>query len=351
MDSLAPPADEDKRVAKTRKVKEEPKVQEDGEEQQEDSKPKGSSKRKAFKAVKKEPEPASEEEEDDEKKSKKRVKSEPVAEDDKKKAKKQKKSKKEAAPAEEEEEEEEEQPAEEKAKKPHRWRPGTVALREIKRYQKSDKILSQRAPLERQIRRHSLRLQLHGERHPLHEGRDFRAPRSSRFLRDRHPCAVLPRVSARPQSHSGEAGSRSHSPRPRRQEQADDLPGLKPRRAFRSLSWIKVKFFFSLTKKMGDWKRWGDALPSDIDWATGYCCGCRKWIGHKKKCATQGCTYFGLSCFSGQYPGMFPEPRDFIGPAMASVWRPVERYRHLSVDDVQCAKKESSVPEIDPIDP
>ncbi len=149
MDSLAPPADEDKRVAKTRKVKEEPKVQEDGEEQQEDSKPKGSSKRKAFKAVKKEPEPASEEEED-EKKSKKRVKSEPVAEDDKKKAKKQKKSKKEAAPA--EEEEEEEQPAEEKVKKPHRWRPGTVALREIKRYQKSDKILSQRAPLERQIR-------------------------------------------------------------------------------------------------------------------------------------------------------------------------------------------------------
>lgn len=152
MDSLAPPADEDKRITKTRKVKEEPKVQEDGEEQQqEDSKPKGSSKRKAFKAVKKEPEPASEEEED-EKKSKKRVKSEPVAEDDKKKAKKQKKSKKEAAPAEEEEEEEEEQPAEEKAKKPHRWRPGTVALREIKRYQKSDKILSQRAPLERQIR-------------------------------------------------------------------------------------------------------------------------------------------------------------------------------------------------------
>ncbi len=152
MDSLAPPADEDKRITKTRKVKEEPKVQEDGEEQQqEDSKPKGSSKRKAFKAVKKEPEPASEEEED-EKKSKKRVKSEPVAEDDKKKAKKQKKSKKEAAPAEEEEEEEEEQPAEEKVKKPHRWRPGTVALREIKRYQKSDKILSQRAPLERQIR-------------------------------------------------------------------------------------------------------------------------------------------------------------------------------------------------------
>lgn len=151
MDSLAPPADEDKRITKTRKVKEEPKVQEDGEEQQqEDSKPKGSSKRKAFKAVKKEPEPASEEEEDDEKKSKKRVKSEPVAEDDKKKAKKQKKSKKEAAPA--EEEEEEEQPAEEKVKKPHRWRPGTVALREIKRYQKSDKILSQRAPLERQIR-------------------------------------------------------------------------------------------------------------------------------------------------------------------------------------------------------
>lgn len=39
-----------------------------------------------------------------------------------------------------------------KEKKPHRWRPGTVALREIKKYQSGKIHPLPRAPLERQIR-------------------------------------------------------------------------------------------------------------------------------------------------------------------------------------------------------
>ena len=37
-------------------------------------------------------------------------------------------------------------------KKPHRWRPGTVALREIKRYQKSTELLIRKLPFQRFVR-------------------------------------------------------------------------------------------------------------------------------------------------------------------------------------------------------
>ena len=37
-------------------------------------------------------------------------------------------------------------------KKPHRYRPGTVALREIRRYQKSTELLIRKAPLQRVVR-------------------------------------------------------------------------------------------------------------------------------------------------------------------------------------------------------
>lgn len=43
-------------------------------------------------------------------------------------------------------------PAEGGIKKDRRWRPGTVALREIKRYQKETKLLIQRAPFQRFVR-------------------------------------------------------------------------------------------------------------------------------------------------------------------------------------------------------
>ncbi len=37
-------------------------------------------------------------------------------------------------------------------KRKHRWRPGTVAMRDIRRYQKSTKCLMQRAPFQRLVR-------------------------------------------------------------------------------------------------------------------------------------------------------------------------------------------------------
>ena len=37
-------------------------------------------------------------------------------------------------------------------KKPHRYRPGTVALREIRRYQKSTELLIRKAPFQRLVR-------------------------------------------------------------------------------------------------------------------------------------------------------------------------------------------------------
>ena len=37
-------------------------------------------------------------------------------------------------------------------KKPHRYRPGTVALREIRRYQKSTELLIRQAPFRRMVR-------------------------------------------------------------------------------------------------------------------------------------------------------------------------------------------------------
>uniref|UniRef100_A0A3B4DEK4 Core Histone H2A/H2B/H3 domain-containing protein n=1 Tax=Pygocentrus nattereri TaxID=42514 RepID=A0A3B4DEK4_PYGNA len=38
-------------------------------------------------------------------------------------------------------------------KKPHRYRPGTVALREIRRYQKSTELLIRKLPFQRLVRR------------------------------------------------------------------------------------------------------------------------------------------------------------------------------------------------------
>jgi histone H3 len=38
------------------------------------------------------------------------------------------------------------------ARKPQRWRPGTVALREIRRYQKSTELLIRRLPFQRLVR-------------------------------------------------------------------------------------------------------------------------------------------------------------------------------------------------------
>ena len=39
-----------------------------------------------------------------------------------------------------------------RVKKPHRYRPGTVALREIRRYQKSTDLLIRKLPFQRLVR-------------------------------------------------------------------------------------------------------------------------------------------------------------------------------------------------------
>ena len=43
-------------------------------------------------------------------------------------------------------------PTHESVKKKRRWRPGTVALREIRKYQKSTELLIRRAPFQRLVR-------------------------------------------------------------------------------------------------------------------------------------------------------------------------------------------------------
>ena len=43
-------------------------------------------------------------------------------------------------------------PAEGGVKKPHRFRPGTVALREIRKFQKSTELLIRRLPFQRLVR-------------------------------------------------------------------------------------------------------------------------------------------------------------------------------------------------------
>ena len=64
-------------------------------------------------------------------------------------------------------------------KKPHRYKPGTVALREIRRYQKSTELLIRKLPFQRLVS--SLRLQLHRQQHVLtSHNRSVRLPRTSR---------------------------------------------------------------------------------------------------------------------------------------------------------------------------
>lgn len=51
-------------------------------------------------------------------------------------------------------------------KKPHRYRPGTVALREIRRYQKSTDLLIKKLPFQRYVR--EVDQDLEGTTHPIH---------------------------------------------------------------------------------------------------------------------------------------------------------------------------------------
>jgi histone H3 len=45
-------------------------------------------------------------------------------------------------------------------KKPHRYRPGTIALREIRKYQKSTELLIRKAPFQRLVREIAINIKL-----------------------------------------------------------------------------------------------------------------------------------------------------------------------------------------------
>jgi|WetSurMetagenome_2_1015567.scaffolds.fasta_scaffold97364_2 histone H3 len=153
-------------------------------------KKKGSSKRKADKPVKKEAGDESSAavavEITDEKKTKKSTKKEKKStkkekDEDEPKSKRAKKSKAKDEDGDDAAADEEKEGGEKKKKKPHRFRPGTVALRQIKNFQKTEKLLTQRAPLERQVRALAENYSADGFRFTaeaisaLHEARDFYA--------------------------------------------------------------------------------------------------------------------------------------------------------------------------------
>merc|ERR1712048_278050 len=60
-------------------------------------------------------------------------------------------------------------PAASGVKKPHRYRPGTVAMREIRRYQKSCELLLRRLPFQRLVRNcaHGYRIELRFEKRAM----------------------------------------------------------------------------------------------------------------------------------------------------------------------------------------
>ena len=58
-------------------------------------------------------------------------------------------------------------PPEAKHKKPHRFRPGTVALREIRKYQKTTELLIRKLPFQRIVREISQVCKQHLQSHPI----------------------------------------------------------------------------------------------------------------------------------------------------------------------------------------
>ncbi|KAK0412077.1 hypothetical protein QR680_006023 [Steinernema hermaphroditum] len=92
-------------------------------------------------------------------------------------------------------------PATEGVKKPHRYRPGTVALREIRRYQKSTELLIRKLPFQRLVRgiaqdfKTDLRFQssaIRLPRRPLRRHQPVRHPRqASHHHAQGHPARSL----------------------------------------------------------------------------------------------------------------------------------------------------------------
>ena len=82
--------------------------------------------------------------------------------------------------------------AKESTKKPHRYRPGTVALREIRKYQKSTELLIARLPFQRVVREVALELKgdLCFQAHALHALQEAAEAYMVRLFEDTNLCAI-----------------------------------------------------------------------------------------------------------------------------------------------------------------
>jgi histone H3 len=77
-------------------------------------------------------------------------------------------------------------------KKPHRYRPGTVALREIRRYQKSTELMLRREPFSRLVREISqaFKADLRFEKSAMESLQDAAEAYLIRLFEDSNLCAI-----------------------------------------------------------------------------------------------------------------------------------------------------------------
>jgi len=77
-------------------------------------------------------------------------------------------------------------------KKPHRYRPGTVALREIRRYQKSSDLLIRKLPFQRLVREvaHELKTDMRFQSHAILALQEAAEAYLVRLFEDTNLCAI-----------------------------------------------------------------------------------------------------------------------------------------------------------------
>ena len=77
-------------------------------------------------------------------------------------------------------------------KKPHRWRPGTAALREIRRYQKNTELLIRKLPFQRLVREiaQDFRSDLRFESHAIMAMQEASEAYLTSLFEDTNLCAI-----------------------------------------------------------------------------------------------------------------------------------------------------------------
>jgi hypothetical protein len=103
-------------------------------------------------------------------------------------------------------------------KKPHRYKPGTVALREIRRYQKSTELLIRKLPFQRLVSTHT-QTQAHIGIQKLTRHRSVKSHRTSR---------VISASSLRPSAPCRSQSSLTSSPSSRTPTSARSTPSVSP---------------------------------------------------------------------------------------------------------------------------